>query len=189
VSVDSSGFLPRAVTLAAVLDSARTTTRTLLGMTAVPELAVVTDVHTTSRTVLRPEQETTLLGGDAGFWEAGLPGTDHWVRLIPGRGWDESAVPLGLTDDEDRLWLLPSVNCVPARTAVAMVLSLGLALGAALAGGGQFTTQLTVRDRGVLTDPARVIAAASIPPAELSFGDACLRFMDRFPGSKPGTGW
>lgn len=70
-----------------------------------------------------------------------------------------------------------------------MVLSVGLALGAALVGGGHFTTQLTVWSRGILADPAQVIAATKMPPAGQPFRNACIRYMGRFPGSKPGTGW
>jgi hypothetical protein len=195
VSVDSSGNLPQAATLAAIMDSTHTTIRSLLGVTAMPELEVVTDVYTTNRVVLRPEQESTLLGGldrdgdDEGFWQVGVPGTDDWVRLILIRQLGEPVDPATLTDDEDDLWLHPSLNCDPVRTGVAMVLSIGLALGAAIVGGGQFETQLTVWRQGVLADPAQVIAETKISPADQPFRNACIRYMDQFPDSKPGTGW
>ena len=187
--------MPKAATLAAILDSTYTTIRTLLGVATVPELEVVTDVYTANRVVLRPEQASTLLGGldrhgdDEGFWQAGLPGTNDWVRLILTRQLAEPVDPTTLTDDEDGFWLHPSLNCDPNRTGVAMVLSVGLALGAALAGGGHFTTQLTVWRKGILADPAQVIAATKILPADQPFRDACIRYMTQFPGSKPGTGW
>lgn len=194
VSVDSSGGLPRAATLAAILDSARTTIGTLLGVTTMPDLEVVTDVYTSRRVVLRPEQESTLLGGsdrhgdDEDFWEVGLPGTDDRVRLILHRFLEEPVDPATLTDDEDDLWLHPSLGCDPVRTGVAMVLSVGLALGAALAGGGRFSTQLSVW-RHDLADPAQVIAGTQVPPTDLPFRDACIRYMSQFPGSRPGFGW
>jgi hypothetical protein len=195
VSVSSSGNLPRAATLAAILDSAHTTIRTLLGVTTVPELEVVTDIFTTNRVVRRPEQASTLLGGldrhgdTEGLWHVGLPGTDDWVRLIMIRQLDEPVDPATLTDHEDDLWLHPSLDCDPVRTGVAMVLSVGLALGAALVGGGHFTTQLTVWRCGALADPAQVIAGTRISPTDQTFRDACIRYMDQFPGSIPGTGW
>jgi hypothetical protein len=194
VSVDSCGNLPRAAGLAAILDSAQATTRTLLGISTMPGLEVVTDVHTGRRVVLRPEQESTLLGGldrhgdDAGFWEVGLPGTDDWVRLILHRFLPEPVDPATLTDDEDDLWLHPSLGCDPVRTGVAMALSVGLALGAALVGGGRFSTQLTVWREGQ-ADPAAVIAGTRVPPTDLPFRDACIRYMSQFPESEPGSGW
>jgi hypothetical protein len=161
VSVSSSGNLPRAATLAAIMDSTHITIRTLLGVTTLHDLEVVTDVYTTNRLVLRPEQASTLLGGldrhgdDEGFWQVGLPSTDDWVRLILSRQLDEPIEPDTLTDEEDDLSLHPSLNCDPVRTGVAMVLSVGLALGAALVGGGHFTTQLTVWRRGSWPTPRR----------------------------------
>ncbi|WIN00124.1 hypothetical protein ACTOB_003809 [Actinoplanes oblitus] len=194
MSVDSSGGMPRAATLAAIMDSAHTAIRTLLGVTTIPELEVVTDVYTTRRVVLRPEQESTLLGGldrhgdDASFWEVGLPGTNDWVRLILHRLLDQPVDPATLTDDEDGLWLHPALSCDPMRTGVAMALSVGLALGAALAGGGHFSTQLTVWPAD-LANPAEVIAGTKISPTDQPFRDACIRYMDQFPDSKPGGGW
>jgi hypothetical protein len=195
VSVDSSGGMPRAATLAAVLYSSHTTIRTLLGVTTVPFLQVVTDVHTTGRVVSRPEQESTLLGGldrhgdDARSWEVGLPGTDDWVRLILHRHLDHPVDPAALTDDEDDLYLHPDLGCDPARTGVAMALSVGLALGAALVGGGRFSSQLTVWPAGDLADPAEVIAGTRISAADQPFRDACIRYMNQFPASEPGSGW
>ena len=195
VSVDSSGGMPGAATLAAIVDSAHTTIRTLLGVTTIPHLEVVTDVYTTRRVVLRPEQESTLLGGldrhgdDATFWEVGLPATNDWVRLILHRLLDQPVDPATLTDDEDDLWLHPHLGCDPMRTGVAMVLSIGLALGAALVGGGRFSTQLTVWRAGDLAHPAEVIAGTKISATDQPFRDACIRYMDQFPGSKPGSGW
>ncbi|MCU7726222.1 hypothetical protein ODJ79_21045 [Actinoplanes sp. KI2] len=194
MSVDSSGGMPRAATLAAIMDSAHTTIRTLLGVTTVPDLEMVTDVYTTRRVVRRPEQESTLLGGlarhgdDGPFWEVGLPDTNDWVRLILHRYLDQPVDPAGLTDDEGDLWLHPCLGCDPMRTGVAMALSVGLALGAALVGGGRFSTQLTVW-RDDLADPAQVIAETSVSPTDQPFRDACIRYMDQFPGSKPGLSW
>jgi hypothetical protein len=186
VSVDSSGNMPRAATLAAIMDSAHTTIRTLLGVTTVPDLEVVTDVYTTRRVVLRPEQESTLLGGldrhgdDASFWDVGLPDTNDWVRLILHRYLDRPIDPAALSDDD--VWLQPDLGCDPMRTDVAMVLSVGLALGAALAGGGRFSTQLSVW-RDDLAHPAEVIAGTKISPTDQPFRDACIRYMDQFSGS------
>ncbi|WP_229072237.1 hypothetical protein [Actinoplanes sp. DH11] len=193
VSVDSSGNMPRAAALSSIMDSAGTTIRTLLGVTIMPDLQVVTDVHTARRVVLRPEQESTLLGGldrhgdNENSWEVGLPETGDWVRLILHRYLSAPVDPATLPDDDDP-WFHPSLGCDPVRTGVAMVLSVGLALGAALVGGGLFETQLTVW-RHDLADPAEVIAGTRVSPTDLPFREACIRYMDQFPDSKPGWGW
>ncbi|MEV6636091.1 hypothetical protein AB0M54_35610 [Actinoplanes sp. NPDC051470] len=195
MSVDSSGNLPTAVTLAAVLDATRTTMHTLLGVTRMPDLLVETDVHTARRPVLRPEQESTVLGGldriEDGdhFWEIRPAGFDDRVRVIMHRLLDQPVDPAALTDDEDDLWLHPSLGCDPMRTGVAMALSVGLALAAATVGGGHFSTQLTVWRPGCLDDPAEVIAGTKVSPTDLPFRDACIRYMDQFPDSRPGWGW
>jgi hypothetical protein len=96
----------------------------------------------------------------------GLPGTGDRVRLILHRFLDEPVGPGTLTGEEDDLWLHPSLGCDPVRTGVAMLLSVGLALGAARAGGRRFSTQLTVWPHE-LADPAEVISPepGSPPPA------------------------
>jgi hypothetical protein len=89
----------------------------------------------------------------------GLPGTGDRVRLILHRFLDEPVGPGTLTGEEDDLWLHPSLGCDPVRTGVAMLLSVGLALGAARAGGRRFSTQLTRQSKfRVSTDDGQLAA-------------------------------
>lgn len=85
-----------------------------------------------------------------------------------------------LTDvrDED-----PRIEAVvsPTRTCVGVVLATAVALGAAVAGGGEFVDMEIVMLDGVAWDPDRFIELARLPDGIGDFAARCEQFMRQFP--------
>jgi hypothetical protein len=187
VSVDVVGVLTRPVSLASVLDCAGAAMRALLGLDAAPGLIVIGGC--------RGQEDPRMPSGREPSAE-GLAGMMIGDRIPAGpNGLAGSlAFEVGLVGANDRAYVMVidlteaggAGACVeavvsPTRTCVGVVLATAVALGAAIASGGEFVDiELMMLDEPV-EDPARFIESARLSGGAGDLAERCEQFMRQFP--------
>jgi hypothetical protein len=173
MSVDLVGTLPRPVTLAAVVDQARTTLAELLGDPAVPELAVIRDRAYDKG--VRTHAGRPLTTGELAVTEIGGGERSHFDIDIPATG--------------DIVWLMVSDDhavFTPKRTCVGVTVAAGLALAVAKVAKGEYLDQEIWMLTPPVTNPDDVVAHTRLPDATDSFTVQCERYLRQFPNL---NGW
>jgi hypothetical protein len=186
VSVDVVGVLAKPVSLASVLECAGAAMKALLGLDATPSLIVIDDRRVQEHARV-PRREP----GAEGL--AGMMIGDRIPAGPNGRA-GSLAFEVGLVGANDRAYVMVidltaaggAGGCVeavvsPSRTCVGVVLATAVALGAAIASGGEFVDiELMMLDEPV-EDPARFIKVACLSGGGGDLAERCELFMRQFP--------
>jgi hypothetical protein len=187
VSVDVIAELARPVSLAAVLESAAGALRALLGMDSAPGMEVVdgwrTDDHlraSPGRPLSPKDPTTTMIGHRIPSAEGKIAGSLTFEVDLVGTKDRAYVMVIDLTDMQGSARRIEAVVS-PTRTCAGVVLATGVALGAALASGGEFVDVEIVMLDGVAWDPARFIELARLPDGIGDFPARCEQFMRQFP--------
>ncbi|GAA2572452.1 hypothetical protein GCM10010435_53940 [Winogradskya consettensis] len=192
--------MPEPITLAEIVDAGRDALRDLLGVDCVPTLDVLHRSRGSDgrlaeggeRRLGRGELEAVRLGGPgvlAGedeHYEAAVDGFECRIWLWIFRADEDYADDLTELEGRHIAWL----ECVPARTPVMVVTSIGLALGAARSRGGYFDTQLRLAPElgvGVAVPAERALALTRLEEVRgETYEQACERFLDVYSAARPG---
>jgi hypothetical protein len=187
VSVDVVAELARPIALASVLEHAAEALKALLGLESVPELEVLDGrraddrLRVPSGRRLSPERLATMVIGDRiPPPEGGGVGSLSFVVRIAGAEDRAFVTVIDLTRVQRPE---PSVQAVvsPTRTCVGVVLATAVALGAAIAAGGEFVDLEIVMLDGVVWDPTRFIERARLSDGIGDLASRCEQFMRQFP--------
>jgi hypothetical protein len=174
VALDFVALMPGPMRLADLVESERRVLAELLGLEAAPAPRLFAGSEYIQGQLVAPG------------WELG-PEQIAAAWLGPGT----PALDLDVVDEGGRhiVLLIPpehaggSLICVPHRSPVPVVIAMGFALAAALAGGGRYIDndlQLTW-EKGITDDDGPAfVAATKLPRREATFEQACREYLRQF---------
>jgi hypothetical protein len=176
MSVDHFATLPRPVSLAAVVDSARATLTELLALAAPPDLSVTHSVIDEQRAAIRPGRP--LLVAELHDVVFGRPGGDQDVLITAG-GEDAAWLMDGEFHPHGEEGMVLSVS--PSRTCVGVALATAVALAAALVSGGDFIDGEIRMLRPAVRDPRSVVDRTRLTSSSPDLASAAEKYLRQFP--------
>ncbi len=175
MSVDLVATLPRPVSLAAIVDSARTTLAELLALATPPALLVTHFALDERGPAVRPGRQLT--GAELHDVTFGIPGAEGHVQITVG-GEDAAWLMEGEHHPHGEEGMVLTVS--PSRTCVGVTVATGIALAAALVSGGDFISEIRMLRPPVL-DPRSVIARTRLTSSSPDLAAATEKYLRQFP--------
>lgn len=189
MSVDLEATLHTPVTLAALLDRARTILSGLLGITTVPDLGVFVDRRYQQGKRIGPGRcldaaglAATVIGDPIAPDGADGAGSIHFEIDVPATG---DGVRLMVIDFHDEQFGKSSgpqhAVFSPYRTCVGVAVAAGLALAAAQLAHGEYLDEEIRMLRPGVHEPSQVINRTRLPEGNSDFAAQCERYLRQFP--------
>jgi hypothetical protein len=187
VSVDLGATLGKSITLGAVVDESHAILAALLGVAAVPDLAVFVDREYDRGVRVGPgrrlgvtELAATIVGDPIAPEPNGMSGSVHFEVDLPSTGDGVFFTVIdhtGEAADGHRHVVLS-----PNRTCVGVVLATSLALAAALRSNGDYVDDEIRMLRPPVRDPVEVIGRTRLSGVGNDFAARCEQYLRQFPG-------